>query len=154
MKKQRNWAPFLLILPSVIYLALFFAWPMFRALTLSVWDDDAVLRLNEEPSAQSAYAGSLPRGALVAIVDRQGNMAAAEELAQSNVKTETWYRVRGAEGAGQAIEGWAPETRVRVREQDESGRATGGHDPAQAGQRRRPADRRLRRAVAGGAGHG
>ncbi len=45
MKKKRNWAPFLLILPSIIYLALFFAWPMFRAMTLAVWDDEAILRL-------------------------------------------------------------------------------------------------------------
>ena len=44
MKKRRNWAPFLLILPSVIYLAIFFAWPMFRAMTLAVWDESANLR--------------------------------------------------------------------------------------------------------------
>ncbi len=126
MKQKRNWAPFLLILPSIVYLALFFAWPMFRALTLSVWDEDAILRLNQEASARSAHAGSLPRGTRIAVLDRQGNAVSPEELGQNNLKTETWYQIRGEDPGGQMIEGWAPETRVRVREQDASGRPTAG----------------------------
>ena len=32
MNKKRQWAPYLLILPTVIYLAVFFAWPMVRGI--------------------------------------------------------------------------------------------------------------------------
>lgn len=126
MKKRRNWAPFLLILPSVVYLAIFFAWPMFQALTLAVWDADAVLRLKAEASSASANAGSLPRGTQVAILDRQGNVVPAGELSQRNLKTEVWFQVSGAGPNGEAVVGWAPDSRVRVREQDENGRPTAG----------------------------
>ena len=37
IKKKFNWAPYVLILPSLIYLLVFFAWPMVRGLTLAVW---------------------------------------------------------------------------------------------------------------------
>ncbi len=47
-KKKYNWAPYLLILPSLAYLALFFAWPMVRGLTLAVWNDEANLTLQTE----------------------------------------------------------------------------------------------------------
>ena len=48
-KKRREWAPYLLILPSILYLAFFFAWPMARGLILAVWDDDALLtRVNDQ----------------------------------------------------------------------------------------------------------
>ena len=80
MNKKRNWAPFLLILPSVVYLAVFFAWPMFRAMTLAVWDDAATLQLHQEASSTSPAAGSLPQGAPVAVLDRQGNLLAPEAV--------------------------------------------------------------------------
>ena len=126
MKKRRNWAPFLLILPSIIYLAIFFAWPMFRAMTLAVWDESAILRLHAEADAGSAAAGALPRGAAVAILERQGNELDLDASNASNLKTEIWFQIRGEDRSGQAVEGWAQETRVRVREQDASGRPLAG----------------------------
>lgn len=126
MNKKRNWAPFLLILPSVIYLAIFFAWPMFRAMTLAVWDETAILRLQAETSSQSAPAGSLPQGTQIAILDRQANVLDPAAVGQSNLKTEIWYQVRGVNPDGQPVEGWAPEARVRVRQTDAEGRALAG----------------------------
>ena len=126
MKKKVNWAPFLLILPSVIYLAIFFAWPMFRAMTLAVWDESAVLRLHAEASSQSPSAGSLPQGTQVAVLDRQGNVLDSEALGDSNLQTEIWYQIRGTGPDGQAVEGWAQEARVRVREADAEGRPLAG----------------------------
>lgn len=126
MKNKRNWAPFLLILPSVIYLGIFFAWPMFRAATLAVWNDSAMLRLHAEASSESPQAGSLPQGTQIAILDRQGNVLAAEAIGDSNLQTEIWYQIRGTDPDGQPVEGWAQEARVRVRESDETGRALSG----------------------------
>lgn len=121
MKKKRNWAPYWLILPSTIYLALFFAWPMVQAMTLSVWDSDAVLRLREEADARSSAVGSLPRGAQVEVLERQGNVLDASAVGQSNLRTEIWFRVRGETSDSQPVEGWAQEARVRVRETDAEG---------------------------------
>ena len=126
MNKKRNWAPFLLILPSVVYLAVFFAWPMFRAMTLAVWDDAATLQLHQEASSQSPSAGSLPQGAQVAVLDRQGNLLDPAALQDANLQTEIWFQIRGAGPDGQPVAGWAPEARVRVRESDAEGRPLAG----------------------------
>ncbi len=126
MKKRRNWAPFLLILPSVIYLAIFFAWPMFRAMTLAVWDESAALRLHEEADADSRATGTLPTGTQVQVLDRQGNVLEGEALGASNLQTERWFAIQGADSNGQPVAGWAQETRVRVREQDASGKPLAG----------------------------
>lgn len=124
--KKRNWTPFVLILPSLVYLAMFFAWPMVRGLRLAVWDEQAFLRLQAEPATTASAAGKLPTGSQIAILDRQGNLVAAEELEQGNVITEVWFKVQAPDASGQPVEGWAPETRIRVREQDENGVPIGG----------------------------
>lgn len=126
MTKRYNWTPYWLILPSIIYLALFFAWPMVQALTLSVWDSTAQLRLHAEASTRSAIAGSLPRGTQIEVLERQGNVLDPDDLGQSNLRTEVWFRIRGETAEGQVIEGWAPETRIRVRSTDAAGAPTMG----------------------------
>ena len=126
MKKRRNWAPFLLILPSVIYLAIFFAWPMFRAMTLAVWDESAALRLHEEADADSRATGTLSTGRQVQVLDRQGNVLEGEAVGASNLQTERWFAIQGVDSNGQPVAGWAQETRVRVREQDASGKPLAG----------------------------
>jgi multiple sugar transport system permease protein len=125
-KRRINWAPYWLILPSTIYLALFFAWPMVQAMTLSVWDSDATLRLREEASGRSNISGSLPRGAQVEILERQGNVLDPDDAGQSNLRTEIWFRINGEAAEGAPVEGWAQEARVRVRESDAAGQPTIG----------------------------
>lgn len=125
-QKQRknarlNWAPYLLISPSLVYLALFFAWPMVRGLNLAVREEGAALVLLAEPKRDSSAAGQLPRGTQVDILDQQGNTIPPEELGQSNLITETWFQVRSEDSGGQPIEGWVQEQRIRVRESDENG---------------------------------
>src|SRR5690606_28242120 len=43
-----------------------------------------------------------------------------------NLLTETWFRISGTDPAGTIIEGWTPESRVRVRETAEDGTPLGG----------------------------
>jgi len=120
--KRRNWAPYLLILPSVIYLVLFFAWPMVRGLGLSVWNPEALLTLKAEPAVASAVVGQLPQGATIEILEQQGNVISAEDLAeQSNMITEVWFEVEGQDSTGQPLTGWAPESRIRIRAEDAAG---------------------------------
>ena len=125
-KKKYNWAPYLLILPSLIYLAVFFAWPMVRGLTLAVWNDEAMLTLQAEASQESDEAGALPQGTAVTVLDQQGNLVPAEELEEGNLQTEIWYQVVGLGSDGAPISGWVPESRIRVREENDAGTPTGG----------------------------
>jgi multiple sugar transport system permease protein len=127
-KKRRkiNWTPYWLILPTLIYLALFFIWPMFQGLGLAVWDAEGALALRAEPQRDSAAAGQLPQGAQINILDKQGNFIAPEDLAQTNLITERWLKVRGENPDGQAVEGWTSDSRVRIREEDAAGNPTSG----------------------------
>jgi multiple sugar transport system permease protein len=125
--KKRNWTPYLLILPTIIYLILFFAWPMVRGLSMAVWDSDALLTLKAEPSQESANSGQLPQGTAVKILEQQGNVIPPEELAkQSSLLTEVWFQVEGEDVSGQTVTGWTSETRVRVRAEDDEGNPTSG----------------------------
>jgi multiple sugar transport system permease protein len=125
-RKQRNWTPYLLIAPTIIYLAVFFLWPMGRGLFLAVWDDDALLTLHSEAQQDSPPAGRLPQGAPIDILDQQGNFIPAEELEEGSLLTEVWFRIRGEDADGEPVEGYAPETRIRVRKEDEAGTAIMG----------------------------
>ncbi len=120
-RKKRNWAPYLLILPSLVYLALFFAWPMASGLALAVWDDEALLSVHAEARRDSDLVGHIPQGAQLEILDRQGNFVPEEDLQQGNLQTEAWFRISGPDANGNIVEGWAPETRIRVREEAEDG---------------------------------
>ena len=61
-KKRRNWVPYLLILPSLIYILLFFAWPMARGLVLAIWDDEALLASTPNPNAIAQLTSEFPKG--------------------------------------------------------------------------------------------
>ena len=126
VRKKTNWAPYVLILPSLIYLALFFAWPMVQGLILAVREEGALLTLLSDAEHTSVIAGRLPRGTQVDILAQQGNPIPAGEVEQGSVLTEVWFQVRGQNIEGELIEGWTPERRIRVRESDESGKPLSG----------------------------
>ena len=125
-RRKMNWAPYLLILPSLIYLALFFAWPMVQGLILAVREEGALLTVRSEAERASTAAGQLPRGSQVELLDQQANPISQEEAEQGNLLTEVWFQVRGQSTEGQVLEGWTPERRIRVRDSDPSGRPLTG----------------------------
>ncbi len=125
-KKMINWAPYLLILPSFIYLALFFAWPMVQGLILAVREERALLTLRADAERNSTMTGQLPRGTQVGILSQQGNAIPAGETVQGDLLTEVWFQVRGEDSNGQPVEGWTPERRIRVRESDANGAPVSG----------------------------
>jgi multiple sugar transport system permease protein len=125
-RRNINWAPYLLILPSLLYLVLFFGWPMVQGLILAVREEGALLALRSEADRNSTIEGHLPRGMQVGILNRQGNPIPQGEVLQGDQLTELWFRVRGQGTDGQLIEGWTPERRIRVRESDENGSPIAG----------------------------
>jgi multiple sugar transport system permease protein len=115
-----------LILPSLIYLALFFAWPMVQGLILAVREEGALLTLQSEAQRASTVAGQLPRGLQVELLDQRANPIPAGEPGGGELLTEVWFQVRGETTEGEVVEGWTPERRIRVRESDASGRPLAG----------------------------
>jgi multiple sugar transport system permease protein len=99
---------------------------MVQGLILAVREEGALLTVRSEADRNSTITGQIPRGTQVGILNRQGNPIAPEELSQSNLLTEVWYKVRGQDTEGKLIEGWTPEQRIRVRESDESGKPIAG----------------------------
>ncbi len=116
--------PYLLIAPAVIYLALFFAYPMYQGLTLAVFDDDAVLPLLDEPAVGAAAVTRLPQGTAVDVLDRRSQPMTDE--GGGGALTEQWFRVSGQGVDGSPVAGWVPESRVRVREEDPNGAPLAG----------------------------
>ncbi|HET6594212.1 MAG TPA: SH3 domain-containing protein [Anaerolineales bacterium] len=127
-KGQRNinWAPYILILPSFIYLILFFGWPMIQGLILAVREERALLTLRTDAERNSPAVGQLPRGTQVDILGQQGNQIPPEEAGQDNLLTEVWFQVRAESSDGQPLEGWTPERRIRVRESNANGAPIAG----------------------------
>lgn len=119
--KRRNLAPYWLILPSLAYLVLFFAYPMARGLALSVWDDEAVLPLRSDATLDSQEAGQLHQGTQVEVLGQQGNLLTDTLGDETNLLTELWFNVTGEDADGNAITGWVPESRIRVREEADDG---------------------------------
>src|SRR5918996_5194950 len=108
-RKNINWAPYLLILPSFVYLVLFFGWPMIQGLILAIREEGALLTLRADAERDSTVAGQLPRGTQVDILGQQGNPIPQGEAGQSDLLTEVWFKIRSEDTEGQPIEGWTPE---------------------------------------------
>jgi multiple sugar transport system permease protein len=115
----------LLIAPAVLFVAAFFAWPMVQGLILSIYDDEAVLPLVDEASLDGARTAELPQGSAVVILGQQGNLIADGDTT-AELLTEQWFRLSGVSVDGEPIDGWAPETRVRVREEAADGTPLAG----------------------------
>ncbi len=121
--KARTWrrrlVPYLLIAPAIIYLAMFFAYPMYQGLVLAIYDDDAVLPVRAEPSLNSSEVAKIPQGTALRILDRRSQ--AMIEDGEAALLTEQWFRVSGTAAVGGSVNGWVPEARIRVRESDTAG---------------------------------
>jgi multiple sugar transport system permease protein len=120
-RKKYNWAPYLLILPSFLYLIVFFAWPMVQALVLTVRENDVLLKVHREPEQTSSTIGVFPRGLSVEILDQQANIISESDLDEPGLITEIWFEIQVEDETGTTLMGWAPERRFRIRETDENG---------------------------------
>ena len=104
-RKKINWAPYLLILPSFVYLIVFFAWPMVQSLVLTVREDDVLLRVREEPTQSSDSVGTLSRGGAVEISDQQANIISEDDVNEPGLITELWFEIQGEDDTGLMVVG-------------------------------------------------
>jgi multiple sugar transport system permease protein len=124
-RKGLNLAPYLLILPSFLYLAVFFAWPMGRSLQLAFRKDSQLLPVRLEADQDSDVVGRLALQTEVAVVDR---VKKDEPLPSGRTKPVYWFKVVGEDVNGQQVEGWVNQQYlfVKSRTQSETGRVIGG----------------------------
>ncbi len=121
---RRKLVPYLLIAPAFIYLAMFFAYPMFQGLILAIYDDEAVLPIIDEPNLSGSEVARLEQGTGVEILGQQGNLLADDE--GTDLLTELWFSVSVDQPDGTTAEGWVSEARVRVREEADDGTPLAG----------------------------
>lgn len=117
--RKINWTPYLLILPSFLYLMLFFGWPMVRSLELALRRDSQILPLRAEPTADSDEVGRLETGTTVTVLDvikGESSSAAGGLLAQKTF----WLKVSAEDTEGQEVEGWAERGNVFVKDASRS----------------------------------
>ncbi|HEX3049502.1 MAG TPA: sugar ABC transporter permease [Aggregatilineaceae bacterium] len=113
MKKRRNLAPYLLILPSFLYLAVFFAWPMLRSLQLAFQRDEKILVLRASPNDENAdETGRLEMNTTVTISEREKY---DEVLPNGRTRPYYWFNVSGADVNGNTVTGWTERKNLDVK---------------------------------------
>lgn len=115
--KKTNYLPYLLLLPSLLYLLLFFAYPMVESLQLAFRREGQFLNLRVEPAADAAVTGTLEMQTDVAVLDRQ---RLEETLANGRTRPFYWYEVEGVDAGGETVQGWVAQTDVFIESRTES----------------------------------
>ncbi len=123
-KRKRNLTPYMLIAPAILFLAAFFAYPMVQGLILAVYDDEANLPILDDASLVADQVAKLPQGTSVDILGQQGNTIEGDIT--NDLLTEQWFRVTATGPAGAAVDGWAPESRIRIRSEADDGTPLSG----------------------------
>lgn len=120
-RSRRNWAPYILLAPTLIYLAVFFGYPMVEALRLAFYKEEAILRIYETASQQSPQVGTIPQAAQVNILQTAGNrLEGASEAELEGVPVEYWFYISGPDENGNAVEGWVFSERIRVLDEEDA----------------------------------
>lgn len=116
--KNQKWLPYLLVLPTLLYLAVFFAYPMISALQLAVQADTRYLTLRAEPDFEAErISGTIAMQTVVDIVDRtQGE----ELLASGRTRPIFWYEVVAETIDGETVTGWVNQRNIFVESRLES----------------------------------
>ncbi len=123
--KTSRWTPYLLLLPSLLYLALFFVYPMTQAFQLAFTREGQYLNLRAEADSEAATTGILPLQTVVTVTDR---VEADETLPSGATRPIFWFKVQGETEAGETVEGWVNQRSVFIenRRTSETARVTGG----------------------------
>lgn len=115
--RKLHWTPYLLLLPSMIYLTLFFAYPMVASLQLAFRKDVQYLKLREEPESDAAETGTLAMQTSVAVLDR---MRLEETLPNGRTRPIYWFRVQAEDTEGTTVEGWVNQENIFIESRTQS----------------------------------
>jgi len=115
--KKIKWTPYLLLLPSLLYLALFFAYPIVQAFQLAFTKNVDFLSVRAEADPNAAVTGSLAMQTVVNVVDR----ARQDETLPNGVKRPIyWFKIAAQDPSGKPVQGWVSQRNVFIESRTES----------------------------------
>ncbi|MBC7815032.1 MAG: sugar ABC transporter permease, partial [Burkholderiales bacterium] len=114
---KRNFTPYILLLPAMIYLALFFAYPMVQSLRLAFQREGQFLNLRVEPRDDTEPTGTLDMQTEVTVLDRQ---QLEETLANGRTRPLYWFQVEGATTSGETAQGWVSQSNLFIESRNDS----------------------------------
>jgi multiple sugar transport system permease protein len=106
-----------LLLPSLLYLLLFFAFPMVQSLRLAFLKDSQYLNLRAEPIPEAESTGTLAMQTEVNVLERE---RLEEELPNGRTRPIYWFRVEGETVDGETVQGWVNQGSVFIESRTES----------------------------------
>lgn len=109
--------PYLLLLPSMIYLVLFFAYPMVQSLQLALRREGQFLHLRAEPASDAVPVGTLEMQTEVRVLDR---LRTEEVLPNGRTRPIYWFQVEAEDAAGSTVQGWVSQSNVFIESRTES----------------------------------
>lgn len=123
--KASKTTPYILLLPTLLFLLLFFAYPMISSLQLALRDDAKYLNLRTEPEDSASTVGTLAMQTDVTIMNRE---RAEETLPNGRTRPVYWYEVEATDVEGTTIIGWINQRDLFVesRTESETGRVVNG----------------------------
>lgn len=116
-RRKLGLTPYLLILPSFLYLALFFAWPMWRSLQLAFRRNSQILLVLSQPDSSSKAVGRLDMQTEVEVVDR---IRQDELLPNGRTRPVYWFKIVGQDANSNQVEGWVNQSNVFIKSRTES----------------------------------
>jgi multiple sugar transport system permease protein len=116
-QRKLGLAPYLLILPSFIYLAVFFAWPMWQSLQLAFRRSSPILLVLSQPDSKSKAVGRLEMQTEVEVVDR---IRQDEPLPNGRTRPVYWFKIIGQDANGNPVEGWVNQSDVFIKSRTDS----------------------------------
>jgi multiple sugar transport system permease protein len=118
MKRKRiNWLPYILLLPSLIYIGLFFAYPMVQSLRLAFFKEGQFLELRETPSSEATTTGELAMQTEVRVLERERG---EETLPNGRTRPIYWFNVEATDDSGATVTGWVNQQDVFIESRTES----------------------------------
>lgn len=123
--KRNRFIPYLLLLPSLLYLGLFFLYPMTQAFQLAFTREGQFLSLRAEPDLAADSTGIVALQTDVGVIDRTEQ---DEILPSGATRPIFWYKIQAEDESGAPIEGWVNQRSVFIenRRTSETARVTGG----------------------------
>lgn len=123
--KKFSWTPYLLLLPSLFYLLVFFAYPMFESFRLAFQKDSAILSVRDEPNENATQVGQVKLQTVVNVLDRQ---ELEETLPNGRTRPIFWFQVEGEDIDGNTVTGWVNQKSIFIenRRTSETARVVAG----------------------------
>ncbi len=119
--KRTRLLPYLLLLPSILYLIVFFAYPMVESLQLALMRQGQFLSLRAEPRDDAPAVGQVAMQTELTVIERERG---EELLPNGRTRPTYWFQVEAPDLAGETVRGWVGQGNVFIESRTESTTAT------------------------------